>query len=316
MNEKKISLTTAILLFIIILLIMVIIGGGVYCKIYNKQEENEIKQNYVENEKEENNKEESKKDVDKSVEELVTDAKFNYNTGIDSFTYTWNNKTYTYEANSTEIVWINLEKTKFPYINIDSQDAKEMNKEIEDLFNKYFEATVNEIKIVRDSEKIENEEEREQARYNNEWASVFPDYYEDSFLQYSAYKNDNILSIVIKEGKFVNVGYKYKTYNIDLNTGKKVKLKEAYPKLGYTQSELEEKLLEEVAKLVKERCEASNALDRYEYLMDNNKKTVINTIESDNASYFIDENKNLNIVLVTDQTWGNDLWDILYTVRK
>ena len=113
-----------------------------------------------------------------------------------------------------------------------------------------------------------------------------------------------------------DIEYKYKTFNIDLNTGKRVNLEEAYKKLGYTQSELEEDLLKEVSELVKERCEANDILDKHEGLMSYNEKRVVSTIENDNASYFIDENKNLNIVVMTNQPWGQDNHDILYTVKK
>ena len=101
-----------------------------------------------------------------------------------------------------------------------------------------------------------------------------------------------------------------------MNTGKRVNLEEAYKKLGYTQSELEEDLLKEVSELVKERCEANDILDKHEGLMSYNEKRVVSTIENDNASYFIDENKNLNIVVMTNQPWGKDNHDILYTVKK
>ncbi len=50
----------------------------------------------------------------------------------------------------------------------------------------------------------------------------------NNIVKYNAYKNDNILSIVIVEGPITNIGYKYKTFNIDLNTGKRVNLEEAY----------------------------------------------------------------------------------------
>ncbi len=51
--------------------------------------------------------------------------------------------------------------------------------------------------------------------------------------------------------------------------------------------------------------------------MSYNEKRVVSTIENDNASYFIDENKNLNIVVMTNQPLGGkDNHDILYTVKK
>ena len=76
-----------------LLLTLIIAGGAIYIVKdkngdNNKKVKEETKQNYVENKKQnENNTETSRTDIDKSVSELVTDAKFDYNTGIDSFTY-------------------------------------------------------------------------------------------------------------------------------------------------------------------------------------------------------------------------------------
>lgn len=334
MNEKKISLTTAILLFIIFILIMAIVGGIVYFVNYKEENDKKVtgrEYNNVINNDKPNTDTNTSSDLhldfnltgesnylNKSVSELVTDAKLSYKTGIDSFTYglyNWSTQKedkYTYEANSTKIGEADLKTSKFPYINIDSTYGKEINNEVTKLFNEYFDLYVNSIKLIRDTETIQDMNEKKQARWNLDDERIA-----NNIVKYNAYKNDNILSIVIVEGPITNIEYKYKTFNIDLNTGKRVNLEEAYKKLGYTQSELEEDLLKEVSKLVKERCEANNELDSYyESLMSYNEKRVVSTIENDNASYFIDENKNLNIVVMTSQPWGKDVHDILYTVKK
>lgn len=323
MNEKKISLTTAIVLLIMLLLTLIIAGGAIYIVKdkngdNNKKTKEEAKQNYIEDKKQNNNNTEtSKKDIDKSVSELVTDAKLSYKTGIDSFTYglyNWSTQKedkYTYEANSLKIGEADLETSKFPYVNIDSTYGREINKEVTELVKEYFDLYVNSINLIRDTETIQDMNEKKQARWDLNDERIA-----NNIVKYNAYKNDNILSIVIVEGPITNIEYKYKTFNIDLNTGKRVNLEEAYKKLGYTQSELEEDLLKEVSELVKERCEANDILDKYEGLMSYNEKRVVSTIENDNASYFIDENKNLNIVVMTSQPWGQDNHDILYTVKK
>lgn len=325
MNEKKISLTTAILLFIIFILIMAIVGGIVYFVNYKEENDKNVTSkeyiNVIDNEESNTNSNQNKTDenkyLNKSVSELVTDAKFSYNTGIDSFTYglyNWSTQKedkYTYEANSTKIGEADLKTSKFPYVNIDSTYGKEINNEVTKLFNEYFDLYVNSIKLIRDTESIQDMNEKKQARWNLDDERIA-----NNIVKYNAYKNDNILSIVIVEGPITNIEYKYKTFNIDLNTGKRVNLEEAYKKLGYTQSKLEEDLLKEVSELVKERCEANDILDKHEGLMSYNEKRVVSTIENDNASYFIDENKNLNIVVMTNQPWGQDNHDILYTVKK
>lgn len=325
MNEKKISLTTAILLFIIFILIMAIVGGIVYFVNYKEENDKNVTSkeyiNVIDNEESNTNSNQNKTDenkyLNKSVSELVTDAKFSYNTGIDSFTYglyNWSTQKedkYTYEANSTKIGEADLKTSRFPHVNIESTYGKEINNEVTKLFNEYFDLYVDSIKLIRDTESIQDMNEKKQARWNLDDERIA-----NNIVKYNAYKNDNILSIVIVEGPITNIEYKYKTFNIDLNTGKRVNLEEAYKKLGYTQSELEEDLLKEVSELVKERCEANDILDKHEGLMSYNEKRVVSTIENDNASYFIDENKNLNIVVMTNQPWGQDNHDILYTVKK
>ena len=325
MNEKKISLTTAILLYIIFILIMAIVGEIVYIVNYKEKNDKNVTSkeyiNVIDNEESNTNSNQNKTDenkyLNKSVSELVTDAKFSYNTGIDSFTYglyNWSTQKedkYTYEANSLKIGEADLETSKFPYVNIDSTYGREINNEVAELIKEYFDLYVDSIKLIRDTETIQDMEEKKQARRD-----VTNERIANNIVKYNAYKNDNILSIVIVEGPITNIEYKYKTFNIDLNTGKRVNLEEAYKKLGYTQSELEEDLLKEVSELVKERCEANDILDKYEGLMSYNEKSVVSTIENNNASYFIDENKNLNIVVTTDQPWGKDVHDILYTVKK
>ena len=220
MNEKKISLTTAIVLLIMLLLTLIIAGGAIYIVKdkngdNNKKVKEETKQNYVENKKQnENNTETSRTDIDKSVSELVTDAKFDYNTGIDSFTYRledWETKqikTYTYKANSTEIEGADLKTSKFPHVNIDSDYARKINAEVENLFDEYFEDFKTEIKLIRDTEVIEDKLERAGARYRGDSTRI-----ENNIVTYYAYKNNDILSVVIVEGPFNNAGKFYTTYN-------------------------------------------------------------------------------------------------------
>ena len=74
-------------------------------------------------------------------------------------------KTYTYKANSTEIEGVDLKTSKFPHVNIDSSYARKINAEVEILFDKYFETFKTEIKLIRDTEMIEDENERDEKRW-------------------------------------------------------------------------------------------------------------------------------------------------------
>lgn len=299
MNEKKISLTTAIVLLIMLLLTLIIAGGAIYIVKdkngdNNKKVKEETKQNYVENKKQnENNTETSRTDIDKSVSELVTDAKFDYNTGIDSFTYRledWETKqikTYTYKANSTEIEGADLKTSKFPHVNIDSDYARKINAEVETLFDEYFEDFKTEIKLIRDTEVIDDISERTSARYRGDFIRI-----ENNIVSYSTYKNGNVLSIVIKEGPFAQVGNKYTTYNIDLNTGKEINFLEICNTLKLDSTELYNNVCEQMEKVLKE--EFSNQYNSTN--VEENKQQISQNLFSDSTKFFIDNNNKLNVV--------------------
>ena len=302
MNEKKISLTTAIVLLIMLLLTLIIAGGAIYIVKdkngdNNKKVKEETKQNYVENKKQnENNTETSRTDIDKSVSELVTDAKFDYNTGIDSFTYRledWETKqikTYTYKANSTEIEGADLKTSKFPHVNIDSDYARKINAEVENLFDEYFEDFKTEIKLIRDTEVIEDKLERAGARYRGDSTRI-----ENNIVTYYAYKNNDILSVVIVEGPFNNAGKFYTTYNIDLNTGKEINFLEICDTLKFDSAELDElynNACEQMEKVLKE--EFSNQYNSTN--VEENKQQISQNLFSDSTKFFIDNNNKLNVV--------------------
>ena len=299
MNEKKISLTTAIVLLIMLLLTLIIAGGAIYIVKdkhgdNNKKIKEETKQNYVENKKQnENNTKTSRTDIDKSVSELVTDTKFDYNTGIDSFTYRledWETKqikTYTYKANSTEIEGADLKTSKFPHVNIDSDYARKINAEVENLFDEYFEDFKTEIKLIRDTEVIEDKLERAGARYRGDSTRI-----ENNIVTYYAYKNNDILSVVIVEGPFNNAGKFYTTYNIDLNTGKEIKFLEIYDTLKLDSTKLYNNACEQMEKVLKE--EFSNQYNSTN--VEDNKKQISQNLFSDSTKFFIDNNNKLNVI--------------------
>lgn len=306
MNEKKISLTTAILLFIIFILIMAIVGIVIYFVVYKEDNSNRVaNENYNnmikyddsntnlnsnENKTKENNY------LNKSVSELVTDAKFDYNTGIDSFTYRledWETKqikTYTYKANSTEIEGADLKTSKFPHVNIDSDYARKINTEVETLFDEYFEDFKTEIKLIRDTEVIEDQLERAGARYRGDSTRI-----ENNIVTYYAYKNNDILSVVIVEGPFNNAGKFYTTYNIDLNTGKEINFLEICDTLKFDSAELDElynNACKQMEKVLKE--EFSNQYNSTN--VEDNKKQISQNLFSDSTKFFIDNNNKLNVI--------------------
>ena len=82
MNEKKISLTTAILLFIIFILIMAIVGGIVY--FVNYKEENDKKvtskeyNNVIDNDESNTNSNQNKTDENKSYADAILSSGNNF----------------------------------------------------------------------------------------------------------------------------------------------------------------------------------------------------------------------------------------------
>lgn len=350
MNEKKISLTTAILLFIIFILIMAIVGGIVY--FVNYKEENDKKvtgreyNNVINNDKpntdtntslnfninenaiSENNTNSNlhldlsltgeSNYLNKSVSELVTDAEFDYNTGIDSFTYnlynwsTHKEDKYTYEANSTKIGEVDLKTSKFPYVNIDSAYGRKVNDEIEMLFNKYFENYKNAIQKIKETEYIQDVEEKIGSR--GEISGVF----ENNKVSYSAYKNDNILSIVIKETLFIGLGNKYTTYNIDLNTGLEAKFNDTLLALNLDTTKGYKKACEEMEKVLKEEFidypnDAESVKEYNDYVKKNEEKLTRDLFNS--TKFFIDGNGKLNVICTIFHKAGKDIQECILPVQ-
>lgn len=335
MNEKKISLTTAILLFIIFILIMAIIGGIVY--FVNYKEENDKKvtsreyNNVIDNEDSDTNsnlnsnedKTQENNYSNKRVSELVTDAKFSYNTGIDSFTYglyNWSTQKedeYTYVANSVKIGEADLKTSKFPYVNIDSSYGRKVNSEVESLFNKYLEAYKDAIKKVKETESIQDMEEKKQARWG-----IDDGVYKNNIVTYSAYKNDNILSIVIKEGPFIEVGNKYTTYNIDLNTGLEVDFFHAYLSLYLDSEDIYNKACEQMEKVLKEEYTEyydypndEERVKEYNDYVKENEEIIMDSLFSDSTKFFIDGNGKLNVICTISHNVGKGSMECILPVQ-
>lgn len=331
MNEKKISLTTAILLFIIFILIMAIVGGIVYFVNYKEENDKNVTSkeynNVIDNDESNTNSNQNKTDenkyLNKSVSELVTDAKFDYNTGIDSFTYglyNWSTQKedkYTYEANSTKIGEADLKTSRFPHVNIESNYGRKINAEVESLFNKYLEAYKDAIKKVKETEYIQDMEEKKQSRWN-----LYNGRVENNIVTYSAYKNDNILSIVIKEGPFVEVGDIYTTYNIDLNTGLEVEFSDTYLSLYLDSEEIYNKACEQMEKVLKEEYTEyydypndEERVKEYNDYVKENEDIIMESLFSDSTKFFIDGNGKLNVICTISHNAGKGSMECILPVQ-
>lgn len=309
MKEKKISLTTAILLFVIFLLLLVIVCGAVY--FVNKNGVNKVGKTGEKNEEKLSNK---------SVAELVTDAKFDYNTGIESFSYSIENiytkktETYVYEKDSTEIEGVDLKTSKFPQVNIDSTYARQVNTEIEKLFEKYMNEFKNRIKNLRVTESITDKDEKDQQRYIG-----YSSYVKNNVVTYSTYKNGDVLSIVIKEGPFENVGDIYTTYNIDLNTGNQADFTNICNKLGVETTQIRNSLYDQMKEVIKKEFydypNDGDYTEEYNNYLEENKKLIDEAVFDNTTKFFVDNSNKLNIIFTISHNAGKGTMECVFTVE-
>lgn len=305
MKEKKISLTTAILLFVIFLLLLVIVCGAVY--FANKNDINKVGKT-------------EKKLSEKSVSELVTDAEFDYNTGIESFSYSIENiytkktETYVYEKNSTEIEGVDLKTSKFPRVNINSAYAGQINTETEKLFEKYMNEFKNRIKNLRVTESITDKDEKDQQRYIG-----YSSYVKNNVVTYSTYKNGDVLSIVIKEGPFENVGDIYTTYNIDLNTGNQADFTNICNKLGVETTKIRNSLYDQMKEVIKKEFydypNDGDYTEEYNNYLEENKKLINEAVFDNTTKFFVDNNNKLNIIFTISHNAGKGTMECVFTVK-
>lgn len=309
MKEKKISLTTAILLFVIFLLLLVIVCGAVY--FVNKNGVNKLGKTGEKNEEKLSNK---------SVAELVTDAKFDYNTGIESFSYSIENiytkktETYVYEKNSTEIEGVDLKTSKFPRVNINSAYAGQINTETEKLFEKYMNEFKNRIKNLRVTESITDKDEKDQQRYIG-----YSSYVKNNVVTYSTYKNGDVLSIVIKEGPFENVGDIYTTYNIDLNTGNQADFTNICNKLGVETTKIRNSLYDQMKEVIKKEFydypNDGDYTEEYNNYLEENKKLIDEAVFDNTTKFFVDNSNKLNIIFTISHNAGKGTMECVFTVK-
>lgn len=305
MKEKKISLTTAILLFVIFLLLLVIVCGAVY--FANKNGINKVGKT-------------EKKLSEKSVSELVTDAEFDYNTGIESFSYSIENiytkktETYVYEKNSTEIEGVDLKTSKFPRVNINSAYAGQINTETEKLFEKYMNEFKNRIKNLRVTESITDKDEKDQQRYIG-----YSSYVKNNVVTYSTYKNGDVLSIVIKEGPFENVGDIYTTYNIDLNTGNQADFTNICNKLGVETTKIRNSLYDQMKEVIKKEFydypNDGDYTEEYNNYLEENKKLIDEAVFDNTTKFFVDNSNKLNIIFTISHNAGKGTMECVFTVK-
>ena len=256
-NKKvKISLGTTICIFIIILLV---IGLGVmyyFGFVKNKSNDNNNSNaNVAATPVTDNTTNENSKKLDES-KDYVYDAEYYGKDGNKSYTTPYDEK-------------FALKDINVPYININSEDAKKVNKEIKELYDELAELF---------------EEEYEDAKT---WYNI---------ASYEVYTNKNVLSVVITTqsgGTDVEKSIYY-AYNFDLNTLKKLSFEEIYQIAGFTKENInscsEAAILNEIKSRMENFENGINmvslwTLDEYN-----------NAIKKNELMYFLSDNGKLKII--------------------
>lgn len=237
-NKKKI-----IIIVIAVVLVLAGIIGGVYFANNKDKITNII-----------NNENKVAKKIDES-KPWVYDADYkNENKKI----YADSKKTEEYASNSSKDLVA-------PYINIDSDYAKEVNEKIKKLYDDYYSKYGTEVKI----------------QYSNQYKA----YYVYS-LSYEYHEKDNILSVIVKlhEGQVVVDGgtgggvLTVYTYNFNLDTLSEASLEEMAKKCGFSsETEVKNKISEweEKQKSILEKsdfAEIFNGVQKNKYCIDGDGK--------------------------------------------
>lgn len=264
---------------LIILGVLLIIGLGGYI-IYDKFIDKEIGNNNNENKVENNNKQEV------FVSKINEDSNWVYDKTYDYKVYKNGNSNYNngdgYKA---------IKEIVVPFINIDTQEAKKANKEFEKLF---YEAV--------DIYNLGAEEYEENLIINEET----PNYWVVRDFDYIEYINNDIISVnfVYSYSSTFVPKLKYVTYNFDLKTGELVSYEDIYTSLDYKSTTLNQKVEETIANTIKEYLGYDKDPDEKDEdgysINDYIKQSVQNyhkAVQDNSIQYFIDRNKNLNIVV-------------------
>ena len=193
-----------IILIAVIILIVVIGGVLIFTNLGNKNETQKGEMTNKEQLSSQGNMVNTQENTSES--KLVSDAKYQNNLSKTSYK----------DSNGKEY---SVEDLKLPYINLNSEDAKNVNSSIEETYKKL----VNNFK--------ENVEASEQGKMTNDCTS-----------HYNSYVNGDVLSVVI-EIEYSNRLYKdYYTYNFDVNTLKLLSYEDVYKKAGFTNDNISTKV--------------------------------------------------------------------------
>ena len=205
---------------------------------------------------------------------------------------THNDSTLSYKYNSTVQ---HLEDLKVPYININSDDAKKVNQELEKLYISY-------------AKKFDNnaEQKDEDGEYYG------PDVMCTQVLTYKNFTSNNILSIVtIDYGVCTSQPIQqYHTYNFDLTTGKLLSYKDIYTKVGIKENEMENKVEQAIINKQKEIMKNDDYFEtNFETFKNESITNYKNSIYNNTNKYYLDKDNKLNIITTFSVPAGSGEYD-------
>ena len=254
-EEKVVTKTSGGVKALLVILILALIGTSGFI-VYDKfiAKDNESKSNT----KEETKKEEKKESV-KKIDET---------------------KEYVYDLKSGEYY-------KIPTINIDSEDAKKMNEEIND---------------------FSNYEKRDE---------VYNPYYK---FKYHYFTNNDVISVLLVKSGDGEGSIFYKVFNINKLSGKKLSNEEIIKIKGLTLDEVKTKMLEIYEKINSSSLEKAKNKE-YDEL---NNEIILNVYETnkknfeeldlENVEFFLNDKKELCVSFKEYQVAGPKMMYVIYNL--
>lgn len=204
-------------------------------------------------------------------QDWVYDANYSHPTDVDSC-YASIDQSKLIEASSLIV----------PYININSDNASQANKQISDLYQQLID-------------------------HFNEYAKIGIQY---NTVDYQYFINDHYLSLFITiatNGTDIPVN-QYYTYNFNLEDGTYLSYQTANVFVGITNDS------QAAQDAITNKLQSLYNDDDFTIYQEKSIQNYLNTVQSNSISYFIDQNKQLNIIVTLEIPAGRGQFDTIITL--
>lgn len=233
-----------------------------------------------------------KKDTNKENFMVINVSKiFDFNDWVYTMKFDSDIETASYTTESNKIYY--LDDIKVPHINIDSEDAEEINNDINEVYNDM-------LSIYKMG--LENK-------------ITYIDH-----CNYESNNINNVISVIIKYGKGGTdiVKNYYETYNISLEGGKKLSFEEVYKFLNYKSSSINKIVKKYITNKMEEELKNLEYPDGTDFNTYNNESynNYLDSVKDNTIKYFIDKNKNLNVIVKLSIPAGMGSFDTIITITN